>query len=616
MNGKPEISFAQAAQYFALRDAAAARVAAYDLSEESYRAMFEAGLEPLDEFLATQGGASFGTNDPQRDAFEKNFATYAAVLTGRNDAFTGMEALLQQAQDTDSRLRGDVFAALKRGGAQIQDVLGALVLTDKGAPETGSGNGLDAPRFAPKFNEVISALLGAGLFADDLFIYRGLTPRGAMRIAPYMLIDIPRLDRQIAVCDQIGETTLVLRDRLSVQQWASSSKKQLTTLPEMITLSYSSKHSWIEPLPGLLLGDVTGKVVALPPKQPIAPSNGKPFITLSQLAQWIKFYHEKTGKWPAQASKEIWEKNEDSQWQIVPGLIWKHLDGWMRYGFRGLPRGSSLLQFRTEQGLCDPPGITAVSEAELLEWIRAYREKTGEWPSISNKDVWHKDAAGQWHITPKVNWSQVDSWLRIGIWGLEGGSTLAQLRQKNGLCDPYEFGTISEAQVMLWTKLYHEKTEEWPKQVSKDVWQKDEAGQWQIMPGLNWSQIHLWFNQGLRGFPGGYTLSDLRQKNGLCDPYEFGQVSENKIISWMRQFEEKTGKWPKQSDKEVWEKDEEGKWRAIPRLNWSALELWLRQGMRGLPGGSTVSQLRKRHFGEAAPRGRRTSTSAEIADPS
>src|SRR5690606_21285793 len=52
---------------------------------------------------------------------------------------------------------------------------------------------------------------GQSIYIDDLVITKGAVHKDMMRQHPYAIVQIPRLDAEIAVCDQIGETTFVKR---------------------------------------------------------------------------------------------------------------------------------------------------------------------------------------------------------------------------------------------------------------------------------------------------------------------------------------------------------------------------------------------------------------------
>jgi hypothetical protein len=56
-------------------------------------------------------------------------------------------------------------------------------------------------------------------------------------------------------------------------------------------------------------------------------------LTVGRILAWADRHHRRTGRWPSAASGPVLD---------APGEHWRALDSALRYGFRGLPGGSSL----------------------------------------------------------------------------------------------------------------------------------------------------------------------------------------------------------------------------------------------------------------------------------
>jgi hypothetical protein len=88
---------------------------------------------------------------------------------------------------------------------------------------------------------------------------------------------------------------------------------------------------------------------------------------------------------------------------------------------------------------------------------------------------------------------------------------------------------------------------------------------------------------GFRGLPGGSSLARLLAehravRNKSCLP----ELTEEVIVAWAAAPHERTGQWPSEAS---------GPIADAPGETWKAVNLALFQGLRGLPGGSSLYQL-------------------------
>ncbi len=92
-------------------------------------------------------------------------------------------------------------------------------------PETA----FEAPRIEPRTKRFLATLTapGKGVFLDDLIIHTGAVQRGAMRTEAYALIQLPRHDREVLICDQVGNASFVGKGVRGPIFWASYRKDQL-----------------------------------------------------------------------------------------------------------------------------------------------------------------------------------------------------------------------------------------------------------------------------------------------------------------------------------------------------------------------------------------------------
>lgn len=137
---------------------------------------------------------------------------------------------------------------------------------------------------------------------------------------------------------------------------------------------------------------------------------GEGSLSLNRILRWADAHFERTGKWPNVKSGEV---------AGTKGERWDLIDNALRLGHRGLRGGSSLLSLLArKRGVRHTRALPPLTLAQILEWARHHRQRTGAWPSLRSGEI--ADAPGE-------TWAGVDNALRTGRRGLPGGSSLARL---------------------------------------------------------------------------------------------------------------------------------------------------------------------------------------------
>jgi hypothetical protein len=141
-------------------------------------------------------------------------------------------------------------------------------------------------------------------------------------------------------------------------------------------------------------------------------------------------------------------------------------------------------------GVRNPADLPRLTLQEVLFWADVHHKVHGRWPCANSGAV-----TG----APGEPWSAINSALRLGLRGLQGGSSLPRLlaarrnvRNKMGL--PRQ----TEAVILSWADAHYRRTGEWPKAST--------SGPVDGQPGETWYKIDLSLCLGLRGRPGGDTL--------------------------------------------------------------------------------------------------------------
>lgn len=119
---------------------------------------------------------------------------------------------------------------------QIAKQLGILLVTmnetilppgESGGIRAGSEEGIRPREYAPRLQELIAFLEQHEIFTDDLVLIRGVNLPHMIRRESYVLVEVPRLGKQILVCNEIGEAMFVSERILSRELFFQDSKEEL-----------------------------------------------------------------------------------------------------------------------------------------------------------------------------------------------------------------------------------------------------------------------------------------------------------------------------------------------------------------------------------------------------
>jgi hypothetical protein len=283
-----------------------------------------------------------------------------------------------------------------------------------------------------------------------------------------------------------------------------------------------------------------------------------PALSLEKILAWADAFHERTQTWPHSKSGPILE---------APGETWTAIDKALRKGRRGLSEVSSLAQvLARERGVpnrLDPPPLTI---KDIVAWADAHFQRTARWPTRESGPV---DGA------PQHSWRDVNSALRYGHRGLPGWSSLARLlHDRRRKRNPGSLALLSLNKILAWADAHHSRTGQWPKKTSGPI---DGA------PGEEWRLVDNALHLGLRGLQGESSLLRLlKRKRGVRDRRDLPPLTEEQILRWADQHFQRRRSWPNGKSGPI----AEG-----PGETWTAVDIALRRGKRGLAGGSSLAQL-------------------------
>lgn len=296
------------------------------------------------------------------------------------------------------------------------------------------------------------------------------------------------------------------------------------------------------------------------------PRNGEPRpsgqpakLSVSQILKWADAHHRRTGGWPQLYSGDIAGAPESETWRRV--------DRALRFGMRGLPAGSSLARLLAERRqVRNRSRLPRLTEEQVLTWADAHHERTGDWPSYR---------AGAIPEAPGESWRGMDECLRQGARGLRGGQSLALLiARKRGVRNRTSLPLLTVPKVLAWADAHRQRTGRWPTSGSGPVVDA---------PGETWKGINLALRWGYRGLTRGNSLAEvLARERGARNRSSLPRLTNVQVLAWAQAHFQRAGEWPSGNSGPI--PDTRGE-------TWHAVDLALRHGYRGFPGGSSLSRL-------------------------
>jgi hypothetical protein len=289
-------------------------------------------------------------------------------------------------------------------------------------------------------------------------------------------------------------------------------------------------------------------------------------LTQQQILGWSDAHRNRTGRWPVCTSGRILD---------APGETWLKVSLALMRGSRGLDERSSLSELlRKHRGVRRSADSPLLSIPQIIAWADAHHSRTGKWPN---------QLAGPILEAPDESWQNVQAALYHGNRGLPGGSSLAQLLAaergtRNRRCPP----DLTVQQILAWADAFHSRNGFEPKPTSGPI---PEA------PGETWRTVEAALKAGARGVAGTSGLTELlAEHRGWRNPARRPPLTVPQLRAWAEAYRFRTGRWPNARSGRILE---------APRETWFAVHCALRDGSRGLPGGSSLARLKRARLAKA-----------------
>lgn len=323
------------------------------------------------------------------------------AMAARRDEIQGKTKPITSVDELDAFL-----GRMEKLGAVLHPVDAYLVHPDAGRIEERKSA---TPKefkieFRPKIMSFMAALEERGIYPQDIRFISGQPEGRHVRPIPYLILDIPRLNAQVAITDHYGEITYAAVPALENSLWWGFNKDELNAHPFIQRIHYREDGGWIS--------EIFEKIGLQPtreenrqkfPQQKIPKPRGRPLGKnyLRQLIDWHRMYtaqEEGEIKNPATRSGHVFIpefnvggeikrnktgkiifKRTDDTWMAINAAIVKGRSGvkWVKkehlpYGFKewSLPAIVYLLGYNFKADISDAEKLR-----QLIDWHRMYTKQ-------------------------------------------------------------------------------------------------------------------------------------------------------------------------------------------------------------------------------------------------
>lgn len=248
---------------------------------------------------------------------------------------------------------------------------------------------------------------------------------------------------------------------------------------------------------------------------------------------------------------------------------WAGVNVCLRRGLRGLPGGETLKSVLKEAAVVTEKA--PLNQEDIEEALVAYYQENGCLPCALNTEM--VPALGS-------SWATLNGTLQKGHRGLPGGDSVHQMAVRLGLVEPVRRPDLTVEIIEEGVRRFHAEHGKAPTQLSGDATAY-------VGCKTSWKSIDSRLRVGSCGFPGGDSLMETATRLGLRNGRGYKpSLSYAKIENAVRHYIQRTGRTPHNKCGDATEDF------GHPET-WSAIEGALQQGLRGLPGGSTLGKLKR-----------------------
>lgn len=190
-----------------------------------------------------------------------------------------VEEILSLALDSFQKRLEEILNLLKLKVIRVDKV---MLPPGEGTPPKGDEEEPTKRKrtFVERFKALIILLNKKGVFIDDIVLVEGKEPTEHVRTEGYRLIEIPRLQRQVLVCDEKGEATFVLLKPIDREYFFTHTKTDLKNSFPGIVKRFYHDSEWLQELEKNLFDEnIVGEKIDLELREAIVTDLQKRFPT-------------------------------------------------------------------------------------------------------------------------------------------------------------------------------------------------------------------------------------------------------------------------------------------------------------------------------------------------
>jgi hypothetical protein len=489
-----------------------------------------------------------------------------------------MEDAAERAYGMMSRLGDleDVLKVLESRGALIDHSDLTYVLTDSSFPKNGEGiTPLEPIPFKrqPRLSILVKELETIGVYTDDLIIRVGNIFTNKTRRLPYLIVEIPRIGKSVAICEQYAETTFVSQTILPAYIWAGQTKNQLKAREDIKDISFNGK--WPFRVCNILLYGID-KITPTPGQPPPKPGSKidlneyelKQIALKQPLTEEFILFHawEHYKKKELETGQGVLPKENSGAIDGLPDERWSSWFKALRNGGRRLKRSTSMNQLYVDAGWM----LGNLTEEIILEHAQTYYENKksetgiGKFPTVNSGTI--DDLPGE-------AWKDWESALTQGYRGLPGNSSLRTLYREKG----WILGDLTEEIILDHAEKYYKKQEA---KTGTGILPTRNSGTVDGLLGETWQAWEIALAKAHRNLPEDSSLKKLYIKKG----WALGNLTEEIILEYAWGHYKKYNQLPSKNS---------GHPQGLYGETWNAFDKALTNKRRGLTGKSSLSQLFK-----------------------
>ncbi len=120
--------------------------------------------------------------------------------------------------------------SLEKMGINVIKLKGVLLEPGKmrqGDPTGNSTRTFNAYKTMPRLEMILAMLQNEGVYTEDIIVCQGDVYPNQMRHLPYYVVEIPRLNRQMLICDEVGEQTFIIDGIMNRERLCEVTKAEL-----------------------------------------------------------------------------------------------------------------------------------------------------------------------------------------------------------------------------------------------------------------------------------------------------------------------------------------------------------------------------------------------------